>query len=83
MANVTDVTGGITTKLGGHQKRIRWLIGQYGAMTWRELLEKTKLEASLLSNALRALVAAGVLEHKWNRRGVAVYRLPERKEDVS
>jgi DNA-binding HxlR family transcriptional regulator len=82
MVNVTELTSGVT-KLGGHQKRIRWLIGHEGALTWRQLLEKTELDERLLSQSLRALVAAGVLEHKWNRRGVAVYRLPERKDDVS
>jgi hypothetical protein len=79
MANVTDITSRVTTKLGGHQKRIRWLIGHEGALTWRQLLEKTGLDARLLSQSLRALVAAGVLEHRWNKEGRAVYRLPKGK----
>jgi hypothetical protein len=71
------------TKLGGQQRRIIGLIGHRGALTWRQLLLLGKLDECDLRKLLRTLVAAGVLVHEWNKDGRAVYRLPERKADVS
>lgn len=71
------------TKLGDRQRSIRWLIGRYGALTWTELMAKTGLKQKHLSSSLKALVAAEALVHCWDKEGRAVYRLPERKADVS
>jgi DNA-binding MarR family transcriptional regulator len=69
MANVT--------KLGAKQRSIILVIGRKGALTYLQLLRETKLDASQLSRLLRGLVDAKVLVHCWNKKGQAVYRLPE------
>ncbi len=71
------------TRLGGTQKRIISLIGHNGALTWRQLLLMGKLDECDLRKLLRTLVAAGAIVHEWDKKGRAVYRLPERKADVS
>jgi DNA-binding transcriptional regulator GbsR (MarR family) len=70
------------TKLGGQQRRIIRLIGRDG-LTWTQIQKATGLETSQLSRVLRHLVGAKVLTHTWDRKGRAVYKLPERKADVS